>query len=363
MFDVDPNTINLFSKYIKGENFHVIWIDPLFEKNMSDVKKALGKDRAKILIVNHEPNYYYPKHNVAQQFIELKNILLDYQIFNCDFYITCYMSDNCHNDTINYLNENFYDWKFHKFCIDIPLMGNWTLNVLDTLDINNESLYLEECKMKFCHLNYTHRMHRQLFSKFLIKENLVKNNLISINDGVHLTSEKLNYPKKVLGKPFHYRSDWFYSKKLLDLWREVPLEFNKHPDTEKGNGLPFLKFIHKASINIISETVFDYPYPYYTEKTVQAILSKRPFICIGSAGNLQNLKEKGFKTFASEFNEDYDTMTDPNQRLEAIMQLVLELNKKSQQELIDMCNNMEDTLIHNYKLMLQKIKHFTNSPN
>ena len=81
---------------------------------------------------------------------------------------------------------------------------------------------------------------------------------------------------------------------------------------------------------------------------------------IGPCGNLQHLRDRGFKTFHTIIDESYDRIEDPNKRLQAIMQLVLEINKKSQKELNDMVYEVKDTLIHNYSLILKKIMNFTN---
>jgi len=363
MFDQSQNTINLFKKHIGNGDFHVLGIDPLYENNLINVKKSIDKNRAKILIVNMEPNFFHPKHKVALQYIELKDLLLKYKIFNCDFYITCYFNDFCHNETINYLNENSYDWRFHKFYIDAPCIAGNTLDAVVKLDIENQNLNLKNCTMKFSHLNFVHRMHRQLFSKFLIKEKLYKNNLVNINASEGKPTSNIKFKNKVLGIPFNHRTEWFYNKKFLDLWRDVPLKYIQHPDTTKNMGMPYLQFLQHASFNIVSETVFDYPFPYYTEKTVQPILCKRPFIMIGPAGNLKNLKAIGFKTFSNYIDESYDNIEDPNERLEAIMELVLSLDTKSHEELKEMVSNMKNTLLHNYTCMLKKIKHFTNSKN
>ena len=156
------------------------------------------------------------------------------------------------------------------------------------------------------------------------------------------------------------RDDWFYNKQLLDLWRDVPLVYHKHADITNKFDVLKLDFLNKSSFNIISETVFDYPFPNFGEKTIQSLLSKRPFIMIGPCGNLQHLRNRGYKTFNCIIDESYDDIQDPNARLEAVMRLVLELNKKSLKELKDTVYEIKDILIHNYSLMLENIRNFTN---
>lgn len=153
---------------------------------------------------------------------------------------------------------------------------------------------------------------------------------------------------------------WFYDKKLLDLWRDVPLRRIKHACIDNNYDEPYMECLKKAAFNIVSETVFDFPYPDFNEKTMQPILAKRPFIMIGPCGNLKCLRSKGFKTFDLVIDESYDEIEDPNKRMHAVMSLVSELNKISQTELNNMLYGLKDILLHNFHFLSKKIKHFTN---
>jgi hypothetical protein len=307
-----------------------------------------------------EPHFYFPGSLISKQWLDFKELLLKYQIFNCDFYVPFWFSDR-NLDSLNYLNKNFYDWRFHSIGIDLFPFDK----KISDLRIPENDLEVQNCTMKLSHLNFTHRMHRQLFSKFLIKENICNNNLIAINDrqtrmnaGDRFSEKKRLSSKKV--DPRRQNDGWFYDKKLLDLWRDVPLRTIKHACIDDNWDSPYLHFLKKAAFNIVSETVFDFPFPDFGEKTAQPILAKRPFISIGPYGNLRYLRSKGFKTFDSVIDESYDEIEDPNKRMDAVMSLVLELNKMGQTELNDMLYSLEDILLHNFHLLLKQIKHFTN---
>jgi hypothetical protein len=70
----------------------------------------------------------------------------------------------------------------------------------------------------------------------------------------------------------------------------------------------------KIALDVVTETVFCYPYPYITEKTLRAIANKRMFIILGAPGILSILHSKGFKTFNDFIDESYDTELDPKKR-------------------------------------------------
>jgi len=345
------------TKQYTCDSIHILKFDRLFSEDLIELKKNIGSSQADILLLVKEPQIYDPGSTISEQWLKFKDLLLKYQIFNCNFFITCYFSDSAHDNSIKYLNTNHYDWSFFKF--NIGIIPQEKISTINELENNNTELFLEECRMKFSHLNFTHRMHRQLFSKFLIKNNLVKDNLVSINPERILEEDMLIKQKNKLIE-IYANDGWFYNKHLIDLWRDVPLEHSRHPDIDDNFGSLFLQFLNKASFNIVSETVFDYPFPRFTEKTIQSFLSKRPFIMIGPYRNLQHCRNQGFKTFHTIIDESYDVIQNPNERLEAIMQLVLDLNKKSQQELNDMVYAVKDVLIHNCSLMVEKIRNFTN---
>ena len=329
---------------------------------IEEIKKNQGKNRLCVLLLSNEPPYFYPGTKITKQFTELSKILVQNKIFNCDFFVPCFFSSRVHDKSIEYLNKNHYDWTFYKFNLDIPISKKLTHfveidNQKKELDNTVSELFLGQCCMKFSHLNFTHRMHRQLFSKFLIRENLVRDNLVAINPDRFPDPIDRNTLRR--GEDLHMveiNDGWFYNKRLLELWRDVPLEYHRHPDIDNNFDAMNYSFLKKASFNIVSETVFDYPEVFWTEKTAQSLLSKRPFIMIGPCGNLQYLRYLGFKTFHTILDESYDDIKDPNKRLEAIMQLVLHLNKKTQHELNNMVHEVKDILIHNYSLMRNKIK-------
>jgi len=69
------------------------------------------------------------------------------------------------------------------------------------------------------------------------------------------------------------------------------------------------------AIDIVTETVYNYPYTQITEKTLRPILCKRMFIIIGAPKTLSWLHSKGFKTFNPFINEKYDSIINPNDRM------------------------------------------------
>lgn len=75
-----------------------------------------------------------------------------------------------------------------------------------------------------------------------------------------------------------------------------------------------------SAVEVVLETLFDDQRHHLTEKTLRPIACGRPFILASTPGSLRYLKQYGFETFDGLIDETYDTILDPRQRLEAIVQ-------------------------------------------
>jgi len=102
-------------------------------------------------------------------------------------------------------------------------------------------------------------------------------------------------------------------------------------------------------LSLVTETSYYYPMPTFGEKTLKPIVAHRPFIMIAPAGTIALLKNLKFKTFDQWWDESYDLIIDNHKRLEAIYDIVETILKKDNQELVQMLNEMQPVLEHNYK--------------
>jgi hypothetical protein len=118
----------------------------------------------------------------------------------------------------------------------------------------------------------------------------------------------------------------------------------------RSNGI-LCDFYKNFAIDIVTETVFHYPYPQITEKTIRPIANKRMFIIVGAPNTLHWLQSHGFKTFHPLINEDYDSITDSNDRIQFILNEIDRIAKipidKIKEEMLKYTDNLE----HNFKLL------------
>jgi hypothetical protein len=75
-----------------------------------------------------------------------------------------------------------------------------------------------------------------------------------------------------------------------------------------------------------------------------------PFVLAGPAYNLKYLKSYGFQTFDRWFDESYDTVEDPVERIAAIGRTMESICRYSLTELQEILIDMAPVLEHNYQL-------------
>jgi len=70
--------------------------------------------------------------------------------------------------------------------------------------------------------------------------------------------------------------------------------------------------------SLITETVFDYPYTFRTEKIWKPIAIGHPWIAVANSGYYKDMRALGFRTFNNLIDESFDQIEDNSQRLERI---------------------------------------------
>jgi hypothetical protein len=106
--------------------------------------------------------------------------------------------------------------------------------------------------------------------------------------------------------------------------------------------------MQESFLYVCTETVFDYPHPYLSEKAYKGITSKRPFIILGAPNSLQLLKDYGFKTFDHWWDESYDSEQSIDRRLIKVYAIIKKVCNLSVGELKNMCDEMSPILEYNF---------------
>jgi len=86
-----------------------------------------------------------------------------------------------------------------------------------------------------------------------------------------------------------------------------------------GDGVVNHRCYTDTWFSLVSETVFDYPYSFRTEKIWKPILMGHPFIVAANRGFYHDLHQSGFRTFHSIIDEGFDLIDRPEERLNRII--------------------------------------------
>jgi hypothetical protein len=75
--------------------------------------------------------------------------------------------------------------------------------------------------------------------------------------------------------------------------------------------------------SLVTETIFDYPHTFRTEKIYKPILMAHPFVVAANPGYLRDLRNAGFKTFGHLIDEHYDQIDRPDIRINRIIDTMI----------------------------------------
>ena len=332
-------------------------------ERLQEIKNKSKHTQIQIILYKAEPFCFVPGTNTPLQFHNLLFALKQVVLTNVEL-VFCRpkigSADTLFNQQMiqQVMGNNAYGWSWKN--IEIKHFPH---------EIKQIPTIKQMIKYKFSYLSHNHKTVRQLFSKFIQTNNIHTENVVAIHVGRGDDPIPAPYliddsEKSLLfSHPLYFHDEWLYNKNLTELFNAVELSEYVHRSVVSRNEINSSNkhFIQQAGIQIIHETMFHYPICFTSEKLLDGLLLGRPFVLIGPPNTLKHLREAGFKTFAPEINESYDEMHDPNTRLEAIMQLVTDLNSKTLEEIQDMVNKLQGKCLHNQKMLAKMKKDLENN--
>ena len=139
---------------------------------------------------------------------------------------------------------------------------------------------------------------------------------------------------------------------------------SKHPSACEGSADRndavsdnILSFYENIFVDIVCETFFSGSTFFPTEKTARPFVTRTPFVVMGPAHFLTNLRKLGFKTFSKYWDESYDWLSNAS-RVLAIGKLIDEIASWDQNKIKSTMSDMKTILDHNHNLYLSIDKSF-----
>ena len=178
----------------------------------------------------------------------------------------------------------------------------------------------------FKHMN-AKRGHRTAFLCELHSRGLLDKNMFSTpNDWFSTFASAEEYFRKWFWDRRQFEYYYEYMEKLNNLKPKVPtfidrdhnmLDFDPNTNFSSDQQMYF-NARRNCDIEIIGESEFNGS-RFITEKFFKAVIFKQPFIILGTAGCLEEIRQfMGYRTFAPYINEGYDGNDDTKQRIEMI---------------------------------------------
>ena len=255
------------------------------------------------------------------------------------------------------------DYFFHVFAAADWYRGHEYLsNIVAPPDRTLTKTYIT-----FNRLTSGERIYRSLFVNELYKENLLDHGHVSFSkdcpDGgmfdqnlkEGITNQKLN-PDLVEEAITNISS-----------LPELRIDFEGQLIPNQSMKLTPLPQLMESFIFVVTETCYWQDKTHLTEKIFKPIVLRMPFILVGCANNLAYLRSYGFRTFGDFWDEGYDAVADPIERMRAIVKILTDIAKLSSQQQKDLLLEMQPILDHNYKLfndpdfVQQEWQHLTDS--
>ncbi len=308
------------SKASKGVNvanqMELVFSPSLREKIHINLTTTLQTDTVPIILLNTEQNS------------EEKNLILkEYGFIDCYYFYHALAA-----------SDWFRGYRYHQGLIDPSLRK-----------INKKFF-------SYNRITGNARVYRSLFVAELQKHKLLNLGHLSYND---VCPEHGHYKHNLLLAKEKYNLDSDYiiqSKKLLDsISFPLRIDFTKEKiipnDSQTIGSVPEMieSFLH-----VVTETCFWEKKQHLTEKIFKPIVARQPFVLLGCANNLKYLQSYGFKTFNHWWDEGYDQIQNPIERLQAVVNIINQICQMSNDELENLLSDMSDILNHNYNLFYSK---------
>ena len=77
--------------------------------------------------------------------------------------------------------------------------------------------------------------------------------------------------------------------------------------------------------SVVTETIFDYPYTFRTEKIWKPMIMCHPFVAAANPGYYRDLHRAGFQTFGHLIDETFDHIDNPQDRANRIVDVVTDI--------------------------------------
>lgn len=183
---------------------------------------------------------------------------------------------------------------------------------------------------KFLFLNGRGRAHRKYLLERFRQLGLLDQSLYTYLDGrgsgsrllslYHQTQDLMSRPNPIRCLPNCYEVER-YQNSDIDVTKPYLAKFDIFKNEWGEIYLRAEPYID-SYFSVVTETVFEQPWSFRTEKIAKVLAQGHPWICAASRGWYRDLRNLGFKTFHKIVDESFDEIDHHQDRMERIVSVV-----------------------------------------
>ena len=233
------------------------------------------------------------------------------------------------------------DWDYIRYDKFLPEILDYEDNLI-AADASTAIYHKQQKPWKYLFLNGRHRPHRADLIRKLGARGLLNNSLwTNLDSG--------NGPVKTL--PKEYEVSRYQNNTVTDHYVKFEL-FNNEWGEIYLEPKPYIN----TYFSLVSETVFDIPYSFRTEKIWKPIVMGHPWIAAANAGFYRDMRNLGFQTYSHIIDESFDTIENNQDRLDRIVTIVKDLCSQDLAAFLNECYNTSKYNQHHHREMAAKVR-------
>ena len=215
---------------------------------------------------------------------------------------------------------------------------------------------------KFLFLNGRARPHRKYLLETFRKSGLLDQSLWTCLDGTGFNSRALALQDDDVNLMLRNQSIQYLPEQYeLEQFRKQLTAPNKTTDPLVkfhlfgkvwGDVYIFPKPYIDTYFSLVTETIFEYPYSFRTEKIWKPIAIGHPWIAVSNCGFYKDIKNLGFRTFDHLIDESFDKIENNQDRIDRISAVVDDL---CQQDLSQFLAGAKEVCKYNQQRLLELI--------
>ena len=216
------------------------------------------------------------------------------------------------------------NWSYIQYDSFLPKLLDYEENILAGTQV--DKIYSKTSKpYNFLFLNGRFRPHRKYLLEQLNLTHAIWTNLDQGNGPVHYLDPK--YEVDLFKNRIETPTNQTFVKTHLfnNIWGEIYLTPAPYIDTY---------------FSLVTETVFNYPYSFRTEKIWKPVVMGHPWIVAANQGYYRDIRNLGFQTFSHVIDESFDLIENNQDRIERIVQVVEDLCQQDLASFLKECYNV-----------------------